>query len=134
MQQDQYKFVLCTYNPRDTQPRETLPLDDEYTVDYQNEEENGEYGTVSWDNVQIQDTLLVYGAVSQLLIFSQMVISLMEGRTTHTSLSSSQDREFLSLVAVTMPTDVCGYSGSIELLVRVINHHCKHMERGNVSL
>ena len=38
MQQDQYKFVLCTYNTRDTQPRETLPLDD-FNVDYLNDEE-----------------------------------------------------------------------------------------------
>ena len=38
MQQDQYKFVLCTYNPRDSQPRETLPLDD-FNVDYLNDEE-----------------------------------------------------------------------------------------------
>jgi hypothetical protein len=39
MQQDQYKFVLCTYNTRDTQPRETLPLDD-FNVDYLNDEED----------------------------------------------------------------------------------------------
>ena len=38
MQQDQYKFVLCTYNTRDSQPRETLPLDD-FNVDYLNDEE-----------------------------------------------------------------------------------------------
>ena len=38
MQQDQYKFVLCTYNTRDTQPRDILPLDD-FNVDYLNDEE-----------------------------------------------------------------------------------------------
>ena len=37
MQLGQYKFLLCTYNPRDTQPRDMILLD-EYNVDYLNEE------------------------------------------------------------------------------------------------
>lgn len=34
MQLSQYKFVLCCYNPRDTQPKDYLVLEEGYTVNY----------------------------------------------------------------------------------------------------
>ncbi len=48
MQLSQYKFVLCSYTPRDTQPKEYLVLDEGYTVDYFTPEEGEQVSAMSY--------------------------------------------------------------------------------------
>jgi len=44
VQLSQYKFVLCSYQPKDTHPKDTLMLDQGLTVEYASD--NGEEGGI----------------------------------------------------------------------------------------